>query len=182
MSASDHLGPGSRPIAEPGAGGPGRRPSPILERGIVAAAGPLLMFSLYLLFAGHNQPGGGFAGGLVAGVAVVLAWAGGGPETVRRVVPVRSSLLMGAGLSLAALTGFAALVTGHEFLHSGSFTVDIPLVGKVKAVSPLIFDIGVYLTVLGMTRGLVRGLGEEPHEVGDTLASADGVTTQGGER
>ena len=73
------------------------RPSPILERGIVAAAGPLLVFSVYLLFAGHNQPGGGFAGGLVAGAAVVLAWSAGGPETVRRIIPVRPSALLGGG-------------------------------------------------------------------------------------
>ena len=137
------------------------RPSPILQRGIVAASGPILAFSLYLLFAGHNQPGGGFAGGLVAGVLIVLVWASGGPETVHRILPIRSSALVGAGLVLAAGTGFASNLAGLEYLESGYVEMAIPLVGKVKLVSPLAFDTGVYLVVLGMSLGLVRALGED---------------------
>ena len=138
-----------------------RRPSPILEHGIVAAAGPLLVFSLYLLFAGHNQPGGGFAGGLVAGVVVVLGWSAGGPEAVSRIIAVRSSALLGAGLVVAALTGFASLLTGSGYLESTSWELAIPLIGKVKATSALAFDVGVYLVVVGMSLGLVQALGEE---------------------
>lgn len=141
-----------------------RRPSPILEHGIVAAGGPLLVFSLYLLFAGHNQPGGGFAGGLVAGVAVVLAWSAGGSQTVRRIIPIRSSALLGAGLVVAALTGFGSLLAGLGYLESGFLEISIPLIGKVKAGSTLVFDVGVYLVVLGMTLGLVRALGEDRTE------------------
>ena len=138
-----------------------RRPSPILEQGIVTAGAPLLVFSLYLLFAGHNQPGGGFAGGLVAGTVVVLAWAAGGLGTVRRLVPIRSSALLGAGLVLAAVTGFASLVFGLGFLESGIAEFSLPAVGTVKAVSALAFDTGVYLVVLGMSVVLVRALGDE---------------------
>lgn len=138
-----------------------RRPSPILEHGIVAAGGPLLVFSLYLLFAGHNQPGGGFAGGLVAGVVVVLAWSAGGPEVVRRLIPIRTSALLGAGLVVAAGTGFASLAAGLGYLESGYVQVSVPLVGQVKAVSALAFDTGVYLTVVGVALGLVRALGED---------------------
>lgn len=128
---------------------------------MAVAAGPILVFSLYLLFAGHNQPGGGFAGGLVAGIVVVMAWIVGGNETVRRILPVRSSGLLGAGLLLAAGTGFASLLAGGGFLESASTTLEIPLVGSVKAVSVLVFDIGVYLVVVGMSLGLVSALGEE---------------------
>ena len=137
------------------------RPSAILEAGVIAVAGPMLAFSMYLLFAGHNQPGGGFAAGLVAGVTVLLVWAAGGTETVRRVLPVRSTLLMGLGLVVAAITGFAALVPGLAFLESGYIELVIPVVGKVKIVSALFFDIGVYLVVVGMALGLIRSLGEE---------------------
>ncbi len=137
------------------------RPSPILDAGMAIAAGPILVFSLYLLFAGHNQPGGGFAGGLVAGVVVVMAWVVGGTSTVRRILPVRSSALLGVGLLLAAGTGFVSLVAGGAFLESASVTIDVPLVGSVKAVSVLVFDIGVYLVVVGTALGLVRALGEE---------------------
>ncbi len=141
-----------------------RRPSPILERGLVAVAGPLLVFSVYLLFAGHNQPGGGFAGGLVAGVVLVLAWAAGGSETVRRIVPLRSSAVMGAGIVLASLMGFASLMLDLSFLESGYLEFEVPGIGTVKAVSALVFDIGVYLAVVGMSLGLVRALGEEAEE------------------
>ncbi|MDJ0953644.1 MAG: MnhB domain-containing protein [Acidimicrobiia bacterium] len=144
------------------------RSSAILEAGVITVAGPLLVFSLYLLLAGHNQPGGGFAGGLVAGIAVLLVWAAGGTTTVRRVLPLRSTVLMGTGLVVAALTGFASFIPGLEFLESGYVEVSIPLVGEVKFVSALLFDIGVYLVVVGMSLGLIKALGEEgePAEVG----------------
>lgn len=137
------------------------RPSAILEAGVVAVAGPMLAFSMYLLFAGHNQPGGGFAAGLVAGVTVLLVWAAGGTDTVRRVLPVRATVLMGLGLLTASLTGFASLFPGLAFLESGYIELSVPLVGKVKVVSALFFDIGVYLVVIGMALALVRSLGEE---------------------
>lgn len=136
------------------------RPSPILEAGTAVASGPILLFSAYLLFAGHNQPGGGFAGGLVAGVAILLAWAGGGPTLVRRIIPIRSSALMGAGLGVAASVGLASLIAGQGFLESGYVTLDAPLVGEVKIVSALGFDLGVYLVVIGMALALTRALGE----------------------
>jgi multicomponent Na+:H+ antiporter subunit A len=137
------------------------RRSPILEAGVTTLAGPLLVFSLYLLFAGHNQPGGGFAGGLVAGVAVLLTWTAGGTATVRQVLPFRATVLMGAGLVVAAGVGFAALLPGLGFLESGYIKASLPLFGEVKVVSALFFDIGVYLVVVGMALGLVRALGEE---------------------
>jgi multisubunit Na+/H+ antiporter MnhB subunit len=136
----------------------GRR-SAILELGVAAAGAPLLLFSVYLLAAGHNQPGGGFAGGLVAGVVVVLAWSAGGEHAVRSLVPIRSSALLGTGLSLAAITGFASVLAGGAFLESGYVELSIPLVGTVKIVSALVFDTGVYLTVVGMTLALVRAIG-----------------------
>ena len=136
------------------------RPTRILEAGVAVIIGPLLMFSLYLLIAGHNQPGGGFAGGLVAGVSVVLAWSAGGVEAVHRAVPIRSTVLMGSGVVAAAVTGFVPQMMGLDFLTSGYLELSIPLVGKVKATSALFFDVGVYLLVLGMAVALVRALGE----------------------
>ncbi len=138
-----------------------QRPSAILEAGVIATSGPLLAFSLYLLFAGHNQPGGGFAGGLVAGVTILLVWSAGGPETVRRVIPIRASVLLGLGITTAAMTGFGSLLPGLAFLESGFIEWSLPLLGKVKLVSALFFDIGVYLVVIGMALGLVRALSEE---------------------
>lgn len=141
----------------------GRR-SVILELGVAAAGAPLLLFSVYLLAAGHNQPGGGFAGGLVAGVVVVLAWSAGGEDAVRSLVPIRSSALLGTGLSLSAGTGFVSLLAGGAFLESGYLEFSIPLVGTVKAVSALAFDAGVYLVVVGMTLALVRAIGTDEED------------------
>lgn len=137
----------------------GRR-SAILDAGISVLAGPILVLSVYLLVAGHNLPGGGFAAGLVAGVALTLAWSAGGTTLVRRLVPVRASALLGAGVTLAGLTGLAPLFTGGDLLQSGSVTIDLPLFGSVKLVSALLFDAGVYLVVIGLTVAVVRGLGE----------------------
>ena len=143
------------------------RPSTILDAGITLTSGPILVFSIYLLTAGHNQPGGGFAGGLVAGVAVLLAWAGGGTALVKSIVPVRSSALMGTGLLVASLTGIAPLLLGLGFLESGYVEVAVPLIGTVKLVSATLFDTGVYLLVVGMSLGLVRALGETSPTAGE---------------
>lgn len=137
-----------------------QRRSTILERGIAAVGGPLLAFSLYLLLAGHNRPGGGFAGGLVAGTAIVVAWAAGGAETVGRLVRFSPTTLLGVGLLVAGLTGLAPLLLGAGFLESASVEIDLPLVGHVKAVSALAFDVGVYLVVVGVIHTIVLVLGE----------------------
>ncbi len=135
------------------------RESIILRRGLRVATAPLAVFSLYLLFAGHNRPGGGFAGGLVAGVAIALAWATEGEAGTRRLVAVRSTVLLGAGLAVALVTGFAGLVWGGAFLESAVWDLSLPLFGDVKLVSAIGFDIGVYLVVVGVATGLIRSLG-----------------------
>lgn len=144
------------------------RPSPILNRGISVAAGPIWAFSLYLLFAGHNQPGGGFAGGLVAGVFIAVIAGAGGVEAVRRFIPLRSTALMGIGITVAALTGFAPMLAGSAFLESGYVQFDLPLLGRLKMVSALGFDIGVYLVVVGVSLSLIRALGSSLGERGDS--------------
>ena len=143
-----------------------QRQSSILEAGVVAASGPLLAFSIYLLFAGHNQPGGGFSGGLVAGITVLLVWSAGGLTAVRAILPIRSTVLLGLGLTIAAGTGFASLVPGLTFLESGYVELGVPGIGKGKIVSALFFDIGVYLVVVGMALGLIRALGEDAEQPG----------------
>ncbi len=72
----------------------------------------IVVLSLYFLFAGHNQPGGGFAGGLVAGAGVALRYVAGGIEDVRRITPVRSWTVAGAGLALATVTATVPVLLG----------------------------------------------------------------------
>ena len=139
----------------------GVRRSVVLETVVGLAFHTVLVFGVYLLFAGHNQPGGGFIGGLVTGTAFILRYVAGGRAELRSAVPVDPRLPLGAGLLLAALTGVAALLVGGDYLESGYVEVDLPVLGVVKAVSALVFDLGVYLVVVGLVLGLLRTLGAE---------------------
>lgn len=119
------------------------------------------LFSVFLLFAGHNAPGGGFVGGLVAAAALVLRFVTGGADEVRKVVALRPDILLAVGIIIAASTGIAAWFVGGAFLESGQLAATLPIVGKVKASSALAFDVGVYLVVLGLGLLLLRTLGGE---------------------
>ena len=141
-----------------------REPSLVLETCVHALFHTALLFSVFLLFAGHNAPGGGFVGGLVAGAAFVLRYVEGGAQEVEDAAPVSGTVLMGVGLTLAVATGAAALLGGGEFLSSGKLQVDLPLLGIVKATSALAFDIGVYLVVVGLVVNVLSTLGAEPDD------------------
>ncbi len=138
------------------------RGSVILDTVTRAAFPTVLVFSLYLLFAGHNAPGGGFVGGLVAGSALVLRYIAGGSAAVRQLLDVRFQALLGAGLLLAGLTGAGAWLFGAQFLESAFVRLSLPVVGELKIVSALLFDAGVYLIVVGLTLAVVEVLGEPP--------------------
>lgn len=118
-----------------------------------------LLFSLFLLFAGHNAPGGGFVGGLVAGAAIVLRFVAGGIEEVDAVVHLRSSNLLGGGLLVAVATGLGGWLWGEAFLASAKVDVAVPVFTTLKATTALPFDIGVYLVVVGLVLRIVETLG-----------------------
>lgn len=121
----------------------------------------IVVVSLYLLLAGHNQPGGGFVGGLVAGAAVTLRYIAGGSEEVQRLSRARPWTVLGAGLLVAALTAVAPLIVGGAVLQAASWKGDLPVIGVVKAGSPLVFDIGVYLVVLGLVLMVFESFGDD---------------------
>lgn len=137
------------------------RRSVVLETAVRLVFHTVLVFSLYLLFAGHNQPGGGFVGGLVAGAAFVLRYVAGGRAALKAAVPVDPGLPVGGGLVLATGTGMAAWLFGGQFLESGKVEWQAPLLGTIKATSALPFDAGVYLIVVGLVLALLRTLGAE---------------------
>jgi multicomponent Na+:H+ antiporter subunit A len=154
-------------LHEPTAAGTARRsrplyhPSPVLDVGVGALVHTLLVFSLFLLFGGHNRPGGGFIGGLVAGSAFVLQHVRGGDVTFRGQGAVTAEKLVGVGVGVAAGTGAASWLAGGQFLESGLFEADLPVIGDVKASSSLLFDVGVYLVVVGLVLGILRSLGRQ---------------------
>lgn len=119
----------------------------------------VLVFSLYLLLVGHYAPGGGFSGGLVAGLAFVLRYIAGGRADVGATVRVRPPVLVGLGLTVAVLTALGPVLAGEPVLSSAKWSVTLPVLGKLEVVSSLLLDVGVYLLLVGVVLDLLRSLG-----------------------
>jgi multicomponent Na+:H+ antiporter subunit B len=117
-----------------------------------------IAFSLFLLLRGHNEPGGGFAGALVIAIALALHSVAFSPQATRKLLPVEPLMLVGLGLIAALLAGALGLVAGQAFL-TGQW-LDVGVVG-VTFGTPLLFDIGVYLLVTGMTAAVLLRLMED---------------------
>ncbi|MBG6215989.1 multicomponent Na+:H+ antiporter subunit A [Arthrobacter sp. CAN_A6] len=124
----------------------------------------LIILSVYLLLAGHNLPGGGFAGGLTAGLALTVRYLAGGRFELAEASPVSAGLLLGAGLATAALTAVMPLAFGGAILQSYIFEFALPVFGDIKFVTSTVFDIGVYLIVVGLVLDVLRSLGSEIDE------------------
>lgn len=120
----------------------------------------LLLFSLFLLFRGHNEPGGGFIAGLVAAAAVVLYLFSMDIASARRVLRVDPRSLLGSGMLLAVLSGVPGVFRGQPFFTAQWWEVTVPGLGMVKLSSVLLFDIGVYLVVLGAVLTIMLTLAE----------------------
>lgn len=150
------------------------RPSLILDVVLDLVFRTALLFSLFLLLAGHNAPGGGFVSGLVAGTALVLRYVAGGVQEVDRVLPVHEQVLLGGGLLLVFLTGVFGWVSGGAFLYGAKATVEVPVLGTLSATSALVFDIGVVLVVIGLVLSLLRSLGAAADRNEDPQLDPDG--------
>ncbi len=144
------------------------RRSVILDACVRAEFHTLLLVSLYMLFAGHNQPGGGFAGGLVASCAFFLRYVAGGERGVRQVIRVDPPVVMGVGLLVSLVVAFTPLVLGDTILESAIWKLHPPGLGEVKVTSVLFFDIGVYIVVLGMALFLLEQFGSADGRPDDT--------------
>lgn len=121
----------------------------------------VLVISVYLLLVGHNAPGGGFAGGLVAGMALVARYLAGGAEELGAAAPVDAGKMLGLGLALAVGTALVPLFFGADALTSTWFTIDLGVLGEIDFVTSTIFDIGVYLVVIGLVLDVLRSLGAQ---------------------
>ena len=120
--------------------------------------GIMLVASVYLLLAGHNLPGGGFAGGLVAGMALVIRYLAAGRAELNDAAPFDAGKLLGAGLVLSVFSALAPLALGGRIFQSFHTYLETPL-GQLHLVSSTVFDIGVYLVVVGVLLDFVRSLG-----------------------
>ena len=121
---------------------------------------PLLMiFSFFLLLRGHNEPGGGFTGGLVAASAYALYMIANGLNEAKNLLKISPIYLISIGLAIALFSGFVSLFAGKEFMTGMWLENEFPLIGKIG--TPLIFDIGVYLLGLGISVMIIFSLAEE---------------------
>jgi multicomponent Na+:H+ antiporter subunit A len=137
------------------------RRSLILDTTVRLVFDSVVVLSLYLLFAGHNQPGGGFVGGLVVGAAIALRYVAGGLPEVRGILPIRPWFFLATGLALAAGTAIAPLLLGQRLLDHAKLEVEVPVLGTMKATSALVFDAGVYLVVVGLVLMVFEALGDD---------------------
>lgn len=132
----------------------------------------ILLVSVYITFRGHNAPGGGFAGGLIAGCAFVLRFLAQGSARVSQALRVAPTTLIGGGMLLAIVTAAAPLVVGDPLIESTIWKFDLPAIGTVKLVSSSIFDLGVYVLVIGVVVAVLLALGSDAAaEVGDDEAA-----------
>jgi multicomponent K+:H+ antiporter subunit A len=134
--------------------------SPVILAMITRALLPLaLLFSAFLFLRGHNLPGGGFAAGLMAAVAILLQYLASGTDWVEQRLRLRYQPLIGLGLLIAFACGLGALAFGYPFLSATFTYVHVPLVGEIELATALIFDLGVFLTVIGAVLLMLSRLG-----------------------
>lgn len=147
------------------------RPSAILDELVDRwLAKVVALVAIYLTFRGHNAPGGGFAGGLVFASVFVLQYLTGRQPRIHNRPIRRPTALLGAGLLLALVTTITPLVVDATPLESHIWKLDVPLIGEVKVVSSMFFDLGVFLVVVAVVLMVLLSLGtREPMLVGDDV-------------
>jgi multicomponent K+:H+ antiporter subunit A len=130
----------------------------------------LAVFATYLFLRGHNEPGGGFSAGVTMSIAFILQYMAGGTRWVEerlRVLPVR---WVGAGLLIAAVTGIGAWLFGLPFLKSYYEYVEIPILGRIPLSSATVFDLGVFVLVVGATVLMLIALAHQSIRTPRTVA------------
>jgi multicomponent Na+:H+ antiporter subunit A len=128
------------------------RTSPIVSLAVRAVTPIALVVAAYVLFAGHNQPGGGFAAGLMLGAVVVLRTLAGIQQ------PRHAPAWLSVGGVIAGIVALAPLMFGEPLLDQVVVNWDVPVLGSVKTGSALLFDLGVVAIVVGLVLALLDGL------------------------
>ncbi|MEN4013815.1 MAG: Na+/H+ antiporter subunit B [Bellilinea sp.] len=119
----------------------------------------LLLFSVFLLIRGHNEIGGGFVGGLVAAAGFILYAIANSVGAARRILRIQPQNLIAAGLLTALLSGVVGWLNGKPYMSGDWLDQPLPVVGKMG--TPVLFDVGVYLVVIGVTLLIVFTLAED---------------------
>ena len=143
-------------------------PSPLMLRITASWILPVaLVVSLYIFMRGHNLPGGGFIAGLVTSLALIIQYIAVGQDKTEQLLGAKSGRLyeiwIGIGLTIAGLTGIAAWFWSRPFLTSAHIYVSPPIIGEMHLASAALFDVGVYVTVVGATMLMISVLGDSRH-------------------
>lgn len=124
----------------------------------------LLLFSFFLLLRGHDEPGGGFIGGLVASAAIALYQFSMDVRSARRVLRIDPRYYIAWGLLMAVSSGIIGFLNGQSFFKAQWYYLDIKGLGEIKLSTVLLFDIGVYFLVIGTVLTIVFSLAEAEAE------------------
>lgn len=133
----------------------------ILESVTKVVSFMILSFSIYLFMAGHNNPGGGFIGGLMTASAFVLKYLAFDLETVMGRTRFNFRMMIGVGLLIAVVTGLGGLLFNQPFLKNTFGYFYLPILGKTGLATAVLFDLGVYLVVVGITMTIILSIGED---------------------
>ncbi len=131
-----------------------------------------LLVSVFIFLRGHNQPGGGFIAGLITSIALILQYVCSGTEWVRQRLPVDYGGVSVVGVLIAVATGAASFLFGYPFLTTTFTHVHWPIVGEFELASAMVFDAGVYITVVGATLLMLSQLGNLAQVIDDQPAPA----------
>ncbi len=154
------------------------RRSLILDVSVRLLYPSIIVLSLYFLFSGHNQPGGGFVGGLAASSAIALRYVTGGVDAVRRSFRLRPWTILGFGLAISVGTAIVPVLLGGDILEHATLKLHPAVLGDVKVTSALSFDVGVYLVVIGLVLMIFEAFGDDRrHEMAMIEPPARPATT-----
>ena len=123
-----------------------------------------LLVSVFIFLRGHNLPGGGFIAGLVTAVALILQYVASGVQWTQSRMPLNYQGMAGLGVLIAGLTGLGSWLFDRPFLTSAFGHFQIPLIGEIELATAMLFDLGVYLTVVGATLLILANLGKLTQE------------------
>ena len=118
----------------------------------------IMLFSIYLLLRGHNEPGGGFVGGLAAASAFILNQLAFDLQSTKKLMNVESLTLIGVGLLTAMVSSVLTMLDGQPYFSSHWATIRIAPEWYLPIGTHLFFDMGVYLVVLGVTLAILLSI------------------------
>ena len=121
----------------------------------------IFFFSVHIFFAGHYTPGGGFVGGLIMSSAIVLLIIAFDLKTVKSILPVNYMYVTASGLLIAVATAAFPMFVGKAFFTHFFDYFTLPIIGKTSLHTAALFDLGVYLVVVGVTMTIIQTIGED---------------------